>query len=220
MFNLDKNGKLIFIVNLIIITLIMVLACKSIGDNNNNISESPKGLSSENISNSESITVTSSPMTSISELKSEQSKLEVSEIPEQQYPVFQYSKDWDSEDEYLLAKIAMAEAEGCNIQTKSLIILVVLNRVNDKSNAFPDSIQEVIFQKVGNVYQFSPCMPNGRWYEVEPDESCYEAVELVKQSEYDYSDGALYFENCEDENNWHSRNLTFLYESQGIRFYK
>ena len=37
---------------------------------------------------------------------------------------------------------------------------------------------------------------------------------------YDYSGGATYFENCADEDNWHSRNLEFLYESEGIRFYK
>lgn len=29
-----------------------------------------------------------------------------------------------------------------------------------------------------------------------------------------------YFENCTDEDNWHSRNLEYLYESEGIRFYK
>lgn len=61
------------------------------------------------------------------------------------YPEFEYSKDWDYEDSYLLAKIAMAEAEGESVQTKTLIILTVLNRVH--SDKFPDTIEEVIFEK-------------------------------------------------------------------------
>ena len=35
--------------------------------------------------------------------------------PENSYPRFSYSKDWGVEDSYLLAKIAMAEAEGESI---------------------------------------------------------------------------------------------------------
>ena len=124
-----------------------------------------------------------------------------------------YELDLSAEESYLLAKIAMAEAEGCNTQTKTLIIMCVLNRV--LSDEFPDTIEEVIFQE----NQFSP-IDNGRWDRVEPNEDCYEAVKVVMEAKYDYSGGATYFENCADEDNWHSRNLEFLYESQGIRFYK
>lgn len=129
------------------------------------------------------------------------------------YPEFTYSKDWSVEDSYLLAKIAMAEAEGCNTRTKTLIIMSVLNRV--WSDEFPDTIEEVIFQE----NQFSP-IDNGRWDRVEPNEDCWEAVKIVMEAKYDYSGGATYFESCDDEDNWHSRNLEFLYESEGIRFYK
>lgn len=141
--------------------------------------------------------------------------IEVEEYPfeSSEYPTFTYSKDWDAEDSYLLARIAMAEAEGCNTQTKTLIIMCVLNRV--WSDEFPDTIEEVIFQE----NQFSP-IDNGRWDRVEPNEDCYEAVKVVMEAKYDYSGGATYFENCADEDNWHSRNLEFLYESEGIRFYK
>lgn len=134
------------------------------------------------------------------------------------YPTFAWSKDWDEEDSYLLAKIAMAEAEGESLHTKTLVILTVLNRVH--SDEFPDTIKEVIFQEYKGVYQFSPVMPGGRWWRVEPNEECYEAVEFVLTATYDYSEGALYFESCKDEDNWHSRNLEFLYESDGMRFYK
>lgn len=142
-----------------------------------------------------------------------QTEEESSEVEVDYYPEFTYSKDWSAEESYLLAKIAMAEAEGCNIQTKTLIIMCVLNRV--WSDEFPDTIEEVIFQE----NQFSP-IDNGRWDRVEPNEDCYEAVKIVMEAKYDYSGGATYFENCADEDNWHSRNLEFLYESEGIRFYK
>ena len=138
-------------------------------------------------------------------------------VEQPQYPEFVYSKDWDVDESYLLAKIAMAEAEGCNVQTKTLVILTVLNRVH--SEQFPDTIEEVIFQNNGKVYQFSP-IGNGRWNRVEPNEDCWEAVRMVEESECDYSDGALYFESCENEDNWHSRNLDYLYQSDTIRFYK
>lgn len=138
---------------------------------------------------------------------------EETEIEVNYYPEFTYSKDWSVEDSYLLAKIAMAEAEGCNTRTKTLIIMCVLNRV--WSDEFPDTIHDVIFQ----TNQFSP-IDNGRWDRVEPNEDCWEAVKVVMEAKYDYSGGATYFESCDDEDNWHSRNLEFLYESDGIRFYK
>ena len=142
-----------------------------------------------------------------------QTEEESSEVEVDYYPEFTYSKDWSAEESYLLARIAMAEAEGCNIQTKTLIIMCVLNRV--WSDEFPDTIEEVIFQE----NQFSP-IDNGRWDRVKPNEDCYEAVKAVMEAKYDYSGGATYFESCDDEDNWHSRNLEFLYESEGIRFYK
>lgn len=142
-----------------------------------------------------------------------QEKEESSKVKANCYPEFTYSKDWSEEETYLLAKIAMAEAEGCNTQTKALIIMCVLNRV--ESNEFPDTIKEVIFQK----NQFSP-VDDGRWDRVEPNKDCYRAVRIVAEAKYDYSDGATYFESCTNENNWHSRNLEFLYKSEGMRFYK
>lgn len=48
------------------------------------------------------------------------------------------SMDWDSDDAYRLAKIAMAEAESEDTEGKALVMLVVLNRVylyeTDKHN--------------------------------------------------------------------------------------
>lgn len=124
---------------------------------------------------------------------------------------------WSSENINLLAKIAMAEAEGEDIEGKALVIRVILNRVD--STSFPDTVKEVIFQNNGKTYQFSPVIPGGRWYTTEPNEECYQAVAMV-QDGWDNSNGALYFESCKNEDNWHSRNLTFLFKHGCHRFYK
>ena len=130
---------------------------------------------------------------------------------------YPYSKDWDGDVDYLLAKIAMAEAELNNIYVKAAVISVVLNRAYSKD--FPDSVYDVIFEKNSNgLYQFSP-VGNGRWDKVEPNEECYKAIELVELSQYDFSQGALYFEDCLSDS-WHSRNLQLLFELDGMRFYK
>ena len=121
------------------------------------------------------------------------------------------SMDWDSEDAYLLAKIAMAEAEGEDVEGKALVILVVLNRV--WSDRFPDSIPEVIFQE----RQFSP-VDNGRFDGVEPNRECYEALELIQLNKWDESQGALYFES-EGESSWHRDNLHFLFQHGNHYFY-
>ncbi|MCI8528013.1 MAG: cell wall hydrolase [Lachnospiraceae bacterium] len=122
-----------------------------------------------------------------------------------------WSMDWDSEDAYLLAKIAMAEAEGEDVEGKALVILVVLNRV--WSDKFPDSIPEVIFQK----RQFSP-VGNGRFDRVEPNRECYEALELIQLNKWDESQGALYFES-EGESSWHRDNLHFIFRHGNHYFY-
>lgn len=123
-------------------------------------------------------------------------------------PLFEIS----AEETYMLVKIAMAEAEGESTEGKALVILTVLNRV--ESSAFPGTIQKVIFQK----NQFTP-ISNGRYDKVEPNEDCYKALELV-QSGWNESEGTLYFESCKDADNWHSRNLEFLFQCGCHKFYK
>ena len=123
-----------------------------------------------------------------------------------------YSRDWGEEDSYLLAKIAMAEAEDQDMEGKALVICVVLNRVwND---TFPGTIRDVIFEK----NQFSPIL-DGRWDRVEPNEDCYKALEMVEQG-WDESQGATYFEVTQSQSTWHSRNLQKLFEHQDTSFYK
>lgn len=197
--------------HIIIITIIMIITLCNM--TKTVIVETEKEDTSNKLSESYSNKTTESYMSNTVTFEPQIKEEKLSKAEVDQYPEFKYSKDWSSEESYLLARIAMAEAEGCNTQTKTLIIMCVLNRV--WSDEFPDTIEEVIFQK----NQFSP-IDNGRWDKVEPNEDCYEAVKIVMKAKYDYSGGATYFESCADEDNWHSRNLEFLYESEGIRFYK
>ncbi len=118
--------------------------------------------------------------------------------------------DWDADDTYLLAKIAMAEAEGEDTEGKALVILTVLNRVASRS--FPDSIAEVIYQEG----QFSP-VSNGRFDAVNPDQDCLEALDLVAGG-WNHSQNALYFESRSDSN-WHRKNLEFLFQHGSHYFY-
>ena len=126
------------------------------------------------------------------------------------------SRDWDAEESYLLAKIAMAEAEGEDTEGKALVIMVVLNRV--WSNGFPDSIEEVILQERNGTHQFSVTQEGGRWWKVEPDEDCYKALQLVTEG-WDESQGALYFES-EGKSTWHQDNLEYLFKHGNHYFYK
>ena len=205
--NLERVTCKNLVWHIIIITIIMIIALWNMPRVIAEKEDTSKSVS-ESYSNK-----TTTPYVSNLVTFEPQAEEESSEIEVDYYPEFTYSKDWSAEESYLLARIAMAEAEGCNTQTKTLIIMCVLNRV--WSDEFPDTIEEVIFQE----NQFSP-IDNGRWDRVEPNEDCYEAVKVVMEAKYDYSGGATYFENCADEDNWHSRNLEFLYESEGIRFYK
>ena len=129
------------------------------------------------------------------------------------------SCDWDSEDSYLLAKIAMAEAEGEDVEGKAYVMMVVLNRMLD--DEFQDTIEDVIYQKIpnSNYHQFSP-LDDGRFDRVEPNEECWQALEMIMVDKWDKSQGALYFESCPDEDNWHSRNLEYLFTHGCHRFYK
>ena len=122
------------------------------------------------------------------------------------------SRDWDAEESQMLMQIAMAEAEGEDTEGKALVMCVVLNRV--WSEGFPDSIEEVIFQPK----QFSPVCEGGRYYTTEADADCRAALEMVMNG-WDESEGALYFESCENSS-WHSRNLELLFQHGGHRFYR
>lgn len=97
-----------------------------------------------------------------------------------------------SEDKNLLAKLIYAEARGETLEGKTAVGAVIMNRLKDPK--FPKSIKEVIYEKRGNVYQFSP-VGNGS-INMEPDTTAFKAADEALQG-YDPSDGALFFYNPE-----------------------
>lgn len=97
-----------------------------------------------------------------------------------------------TDEEYeILTRIVEAEAGTEDVKGKMLIANVVLNRVAYWE--FPNNIKDVVFQKKGKRYQFSP-IKDGRYYEVEVQDSTRIAVDRVLAGE-DESMGALFF--CE-----------------------
>lgn len=131
----------------------------------------------------------------------------------------EHSTDWDAHESYLLARIAMAEAEGESTEGKAMVIRTVLNRVWDDD--FPGTIEDVIFEIKDGVFQFSSVMPGERYWNVEPDADCYKALYMVMVDHWDESEGALYFEATSNgEGTWHSKNLEYIKTVGNHNFYK
>lgn len=155
--------------------------------------------------------------------KEMQQEMEAGELPHkatepemvQKEPIQETRSGSDnSRNEYLLARLAMAEAEGESIEGKAMVIRVVLNR--EESSAFPDTIEEVIFEDG----QFTP-VENGRFNRVEPNAECWAALDMVLIDGWDESEGALYFEAVYNgENTWHSENLEYIKTVGNHNFYR
>lgn len=131
-------------------------------------------------------------------------------LEETTVPMYAYG-GISEENRYMLAKIAMAEAESEDIVGKALVIRVVLNRL--ETDEFPDTVEEVVAQK----RQFTP-IRNGRYDKVEPNDDCYNALQMVLNG-WDESRGALYFEANTSKETWHSKNLTKLFTHGNHTFY-
>ena len=122
------------------------------------------------------------------------------------------------EDYSTLLRIVEAEATGGDVKSKMLVANVVLNRTKDSH--FPDTISEVVWQRVGGSAQFSPTA-DGRFYSVTITKSTIEAVERVLAGE-DYSQGALFFVARSSANSknlkWFDASLVKLFEYGGHEF--
>lgn len=125
-----------------------------------------------------------------------------------------------AEEVTMLERIVAAEAEGEDMVGKILIANVIFNRIADEE--FPDTVEEVIFQKSHGDYQFSP-VDNGRYWSVDISDETVEAVQRALDGE-DYSEGALYFiarkRTTSSSAKWFDRNLDWLFEHGGHEFYK
>lgn len=131
-------------------------------------------------------------------------------------PVISYTeKDYEA-----LTRIVEAEAGICDLKGRILVANVVINRVKDE--AFPDTIKEVVYQRSGRTYQFSP-VKSGRIHRVKVTEETIMAVEAALYGT-DYSEGALFFAGRAKSNpnsmSWFDRKLDFLFEHDGHEFFK
>lgn len=122
-----------------------------------------------------------------------------------------------TEEEYdILLHIVAAEAGGCDIYGRILVVNVILNRVDTKG--FPSTIEAVVFQK----NQFSPATKGTMWSAVVTDKT-REAVDRALAGE-DYSCGALFFSARsrlkEGAMKMFDTELERLFEHDGHEFFK
>ena len=82
------------------------------------------------------------------------------------------------EDAYIPACLVYHEARGEPFEGQAAVVEVVFNRC--LSDEFPDTVEEVVFQKYGDVWQFSPAP---YLYTAEPDETQYNAVMYAYNAE-------------------------------------
>lgn len=126
------------------------------------------------------------------------------------------SMQCSTQDYELLKRIVQAEAGGCDEKGRILVANVIMNRV--KSEEFPDTITEVVYQKS----QFSP-VSDGRLNSCQVTQETVEAVDRALAGE-DYSQGALYFMNRRRSGsrnvNWFDRNLTYLFQHESHEFFR
>lgn len=124
------------------------------------------------------------------------------------------------DDKEVLLRIVEAEATSEDVKGRMLVANVVLNRV--LCDGFPDTIAEVVFQKNGDVYQFSP-VKDKRYWQVEVSDKTREAVERVLAGE-DESQGALFFMARSMANpksaRWFDEALQYLFKYGVHEFYK
>lgn len=93
------------------------------------------------------------------------------------------------EDVYILACLVYHEARGESFEGQVAVIEVVLNRM--LSGYFPDTVEEVVFQKYGAVWQFSPAP---YLYSAEPGKEQYLAVHTaIEEREHILSEDTVYF---------------------------
>ena len=120
----------------------------------------------------------------------------------------------------MLEQIVEAEATGEDIIGKILVANVIFNRMADEK--FPDSVEKVIFQKDGDVYQFSP-ISDKRFWSVKITSETKEAVQRAIDGE-DYSEGAVYFMARrlarKSSIKWFDNNLNWLFKHGAHEFYK
>ncbi|MCM0648534.1 LysM peptidoglycan-binding domain-containing protein [Clostridium swellfunianum] len=97
----------------------------------------------------------------------------------------------------LLARLIQAEAQGQSYKSQVAVGAVVINRV--QSSAWPNTIRDVIYQKSGGYYQFTPVV-NG-WINKSASTTARQAA-LDALRGYDPTNGAEFYFDDSTKNTW------------------
>lgn len=131
-----------------------------------------------------------------------------------QNPTIMSDTDYDT-----LLRIVEAEAGSEDVKGRVMVANVIMNRV--KSEEFPDTVTEVVWDYSYGVPQFSPTY-DGRIGEVTVTEETREAVKQALEGT-DYSEGALFFieKAAAEKSNvlWFERDLKKLFKYGVHEFY-
>lgn len=136
---------------------------------------------------------------------------EILDLKTCELPVYKYTKA----EIQMLAKCVQAEAGEKNYESQKMITKVILNRV--KSGRFPNTIQEVIYQKNGKIPQFSVAY-DGSMKKQDVKMNTLANVYSVLLFDYDMPDNVLYFYANWVKNNWVTRHTTPYKTVQGTVF--
>ena len=137
-------------------------------------------------------------------------------------PIIEYRDPIElSESEYnVLLRIVEAEVGSEDLFNRTIIANAIINRMFD--TGYPDTIEKVVFQNNGKIYQFSPIL-DGRYYKVKVTKDTIKAVEIALAG-IDNSGGALSFvnRNITSARNmrWFDTKLQFVTKYGVVEYFK
>lgn len=160
------------------------------------------------------VTNTAADLNVSSSMENKVNELDARSITLAENPTLMSDEDYDT-----LLRIVEAEAGSEDIKGRVLVANVVMNRV--KSEDFPNTVTEVVWDNSDGVPQFSPTY-DGRINEVAVSDETREAVKQALKGA-DYSEGALFFiqKSAAEEHNvkWFEKDLKRLFKYGVHEFY-
>lgn len=160
------------------------------------------------------VTNTAADLSVSSSMENKVNELDARSITLAENPTLMSDEDYDT-----LLRIVEAEAGSEDIKGRVLVANVIMNRV--KSEDFPNTVTEVVWDNSDGVPQFSPTY-DGRINEVAVSDETREAVKQALKGT-DYSEGALFFiqKSAAEEHNvkWFEKDLKRLFKYGVHEFY-
>lgn len=160
------------------------------------------------------VTNTAADLNVSSSMENKVNELDARSITLAENPTLMSDEDYDT-----LLRIVEAETGSEDIKGRVLVANVIMNRV--KSEDFPNTVTEVVWDNSDGVPQFSPTY-DGRINEVAVSDETREAVKQALKGT-DYSEGALFFiqKSAAEEHNvkWFEKDLKRLFKYGVHEFY-